>query len=143
MAKQTDAKRVEPQQASKYYQSGQSFLNVAHDLVTLAGEEESYGSAIALLAVHSAISHTDAVTIAYAGKKSTSGEHRDAVKLLRTVFSNRLPDRVEKDLLSILAAKDAVAYQGKYFPLNDAEALLAKAKSFAAWADQKYQERPT
>ncbi|MBA2292532.1 MAG: hypothetical protein H0W15_08755 [Gemmatimonadales bacterium] len=135
-------KKVDRDQATRYLQSGRTFLAAAKALEALAEEDESYGSAIALLAVHAVISHGDALVIAYSGNKSKSGEHRDTVRLLRHALGNRLPDQQEKEMLAVLGAKDAVAYQGKYFPLNEAQAVLAKAAAFGAWAEPRYQERP-
>lgn len=142
MARIAGTKAVERHQATAYLGTGRTFLVAAQALEALAGEDESYGNAIALLAVHAAIAHVDALTIGFAEKKSTSGDHRDAAKLLRAVFGNRLPDNQERALVSLLNSKDAVSYQGKHFPLEDAMALLAKATAFAAWADERYQERP-
>ncbi|MDX2208070.1 MAG: hypothetical protein SFU57_10530 [Gemmatimonadales bacterium] len=117
-------------------------MAAAQALETLADEDESYGNAISLLAVHAAIGHVDALTIGFAEKKSVSGDHRDAAKLLRAVLGNRLPDKQERALMSLLSSKDAVSYQGKHFPLDDAKELLAKATAFAVWADERYQGRP-
>lgn len=142
MTKLPPTKHVDRDQAGKYLQSGQTFLMAAQALEALAGEDESYGSAIALLAVHAVISHGDALVIAYTGKKSRSGEHTDTVRLLRDAFGNRLPERQSKDMKAVLDAKDGVAYQGKYFPLTDAQALLKKAAAFGEWAEERYQERP-
>jgi hypothetical protein len=142
MTRLPPTKRVDRDQAKRYLQSGQTFLAAAQALEALAGEDETYGTAIALLAVHAVISHGDALVIAYTGKKSKSGDHTDTVRLLRDALGNRLPDKQEKEMRAVLTAKDAVAYGGKYFPLADAQALLAKAAAFGEWAEQRYQERP-
>jgi len=141
MARTAGTKTVERTQAAGYLGTGRTFLAAAEALAALAGEDESYGNAIALLAVHAAIGHVDALTIGFAEKKSVSGDHRDAARLLRAVLGNRLPDKQERALMSLLNSKDAVSYQGKHFPLDDAMGLLAKAAAFAAWADQRYEER--
>lgn len=142
MTKLPPTKNVDRDQAKRYLQSGRAFLAAAQALETLAEEDESYGSAIALLAVHAVIGHGDALVIAYRGKKSKSGEHRDTARLLRDALGNRLPDKQENEMLAVLGAKDAVAYQGKYFPLDEAQAVLAKATAFGVWAEARYQERP-
>lgn len=142
MARTAGTKTVDPGQAAGYLGTGRTFLEAAHALATLAGADESYGNAIAVLVVHATIAHVDALTIAFAGKKSTSGDHRDAARLLRAVLGNRLSAEQERAVLSVVSAKDTVSYQGKYFPLSDATALLDKATAFSAWAEQRYQERP-
>src|SRR5579864_2910217 len=48
-------------------------MNLCHDGI------ESYASAVALLAVHSAISFSDAVLIRLTGRRSQSKNHRQAI----------------------------------------------------------------
>jgi hypothetical protein len=49
---------------------------------------------------------------------------------------------MDTKLLTLVKAKDSIAYQGKYYPLHDGRHLLDKATKFAQWADQVYQQRP-
>jgi len=119
-----------------------TLLDAADSLAALAGEDESYGNAIALLSIHSAISRADAVSIAYAERKSAEGDHTQAVTVLRAALGNRLPKREEGLLVSLIAAKDSVSYQGKFYPLADGQLMLEKARRFAAWADRMFQQRP-
>jgi hypothetical protein len=135
VANKTDRRRVERSLARGYLDSGRTFLKAAEDLATLASEDEMYGSAIALLSVHAGISHADAACIQVDEKKSTSGDHRDAVRLLREVFGNRLPDARERDLRTLVEVKDQVAYQGRHYPLDEALRLLKRAREFAKWVE--------
>lgn len=143
MAGKSRTKRTPREQATRYRQSGHTFLAAAEALDVLAGEDESYGSAIALLVVHAAISLADSITIAYGERKSASGNHAEVVSVLRAVLGNGLPDKPVKLLAGIIKSKDAVAYQGKYFGLEAAREILTKGLEFAAWAEDWYQERPT
>lgn len=135
MTRRGNWKRVDPGEARGYLDTGRMFLRAAQALGALAGGDELYGNAIAVLAVHSAISHADAACIARAGKKSTGGDHRELVSLLRDVFGNRLPSARERDLRSLLEAKDHVSYQGEHYLLSDALNMLQRAVRMAGWVD--------
>ena len=75
--------------------------------------------------------------------KSTAGDHAAVVPILRNIFRQQLPADVEKALRSVVASKDEIAYQGRYYPLADGRRLLARAETFAVWACRMYEERPT
>lgn len=122
---------------------GRAFLASAQALSTVADGDEGYGNAIALLAVHACVSLADALAIGYAEIKSTAGEHAATVPMLRDIFRQQLPDDVEKALRSVVTSKDEIAYQGRYYPLQDGQRLLAKAEAFSVWAMRKHEERPT
>ena len=104
-------------------------------------ENESYGSAIALLAVHAGIAHADSLTIGFAGKKS-AGAHDRLPVLLGDVLGNRVPVRRRQQLIRLMGEKDSIAYQGRYYPLLDARKRLKEARQFADWAEQMLEERP-
>jgi hypothetical protein len=82
------------------------------------------------------------VSIAYGERKSATGDHEQAVTVLRAAVSTRLPNDMDSLLLSLVKTKDSVAYQRKYYPLRDGRSLLKEATRFAQWADQLYQQRP-
>jgi hypothetical protein len=142
VVRRTRARQVDRLTATKYRQVGSAFLDSADALSALADDDESYGNAIGLLAVHAAIAFADAVSIAYGERKSAAGDHEQAVTVLRSVLTVRLPSTMDSLLLSLVKAKDGVAYQGKYYPLQDGRDLLGKATRFAQWADRMYQQRP-
>jgi hypothetical protein len=136
------ARPVDRLSAGKYRHVGRAFLDAADALSVVAGDDETYGNAIGLLSIHAAIAYADAVSIAYGERKSAAGDHEQAVSMLRGVLAARLPNDMESMLLTLVRAKDSVAYQGKYYPLDDGRALLERATTFARWADQLYQQRP-
>ena len=135
-------KRTDRSSAGKYRETARSFLASAEALATLANDDEAYGNAIALLAVHAAIGYADAIAIAYGERKSTAGDHEQVVALLTTILRTRLPAGERTRLLKLVKLKDTVAYQGKYFQLDEARQHLILAARFAAWAEQMYQRRP-
>lgn len=142
MVRRRRAKAVDRALAIKYHAVGRGFLSAASDLSTVAVEDESYGNAIALLAIHGAIAMADAIAIAYGEQKSTDGDRGQAVSLLRDILRDRLPKRAESQLRALVGAKDSVSYQGTYYQLGQGRTLLKRAQQFAQWADQMYQERP-
>jgi hypothetical protein len=125
--------------APKYAHVAASFLESATALATLAGADEGYGNAIALLSTHAVIAWADAVSIRYAEQKATDGDHAQAAAVLRDSVRNRLTTAAEKALRSVLAEKDAIAYQGRYYPLDHGIKVLEQAKKFAKWAREAYE----
>ena len=105
----------------------------------VADEEAPYGNAIALLAIHAAISYSDALSIAHGELKSTD-EHTKAVEALRSVLKAKLTARRAKELRKILVEKDAVSYQGSYYTLSEGRRILRVAESFCAWAGEILEE---
>lgn len=127
--------------APGFRDQGRVFLVAAEALASQSEENESYGSAIALLAVHAGIAYADALTIVFAGKKS-AGAHDRLPALLGDALGNRLPASRRNELSRLVGEKDAIAYQGKYYPLSDAGRRLREARQFANWAEQMFEERP-
>jgi hypothetical protein len=136
------ARQVDRLSAGTYRQAGRAFLEAAEALSAVADDDETYGNAIGLLSIHAAIAYADTVSIAYGERKSTAGDHEQAAIVLRRVLAARLPGNMDSLLLSLIKAKDGVAYQGRYYPLQEGRDLLDKATKFASWADQMYQQRP-
>ena len=128
--------------APGYRDSGRTFLAAAVLLSELATEEESYGTAIGLLAVHAAISHADSVSIAYGRRKSVAGNHASAEQLLVAVLGNDFPRTERRRFLQIISQKDAMAYRGDYVPLDEARQLRLLAQRFAQWAEGMLRSQP-
>jgi hypothetical protein len=75
----------------------------------LASEGDSYGNALAVLAIHAAIGYNDALTISYGELKSTDGQHTRAADLLTEVLkgaSTREASSRADQLRAILGSKD-------------------------------------
>lgn len=141
MTRTDRTRRVSREQADGYREQARVFLSAAEALEMLSEENESYGSAIALLAVHAGIAHADALTIGFAGKKS-AGAHDRLPTLLGDVLGNRVPAARRQQLTRLVGEKDSIAYQGKYYPLSDARKRLKEARQFANWAEQILEQRP-
>ena len=82
MVRRKRTKTVDRALAMKYHGVGRGFLSAAADLSAVASDDDAYGNAIALLAIHGAIAMADALAIAYGERKSAEGDHGHAVGLL-------------------------------------------------------------
>ena len=141
MVRRTARKRVDKSHAPQYAETGRVFLESAQALSDVADEGAPYGNAIALLAIHAAISSGDALTIAF-GELKSADEHTRAPEALRSVLGSRLPPDQIKSFRAILQEKDAVSYQGTYYTLADGRKLLKRSRMFCAWALKVFQTRP-
>ena len=75
MVARANRKSVDKAQAEKYRRVGAALLESATVLSELATDADSFGNAIAVVAVHACIAHDDALSIAWKGVKSTEGDH--------------------------------------------------------------------
>jgi len=133
MVRRSRARRVDKSEATRYLAAGEALLASARALGDVADASAPYGNAIALLAIHAALSHTDALTVRY-GETKSAGEHIRAAETLRSVLGTRLPNERQQALRRILGEKDSVAYQGTYYPLAEGRKLLRAAEGYCGWA---------
>ena len=142
MVARGNRKDVDRAQAEKYRRVGAALLESANVLAELATDGDSYGNAIAVVAVHACIAYNDALSIAWKGVKSTEGDHSRAVDTLVFALGNLAVAERVRQLRSVLSRKDEVSYQGSYYRVGEAVHLLQQAAAFCAWADDLYDRRP-
>jgi|GEM_PF-755779 len=142
MVKHGSRKEVDRGQAERYRRVGASLLESAQALAELATESDSFGNAIAVVAVHACIAHNDALCIAWKGVKSTDGDHGRAADTLVFALSHQAPPERVRQLRAVVDKKDQVSYQGSYYRVTDAVRLLKDAAAFCNWADEIYERRP-
>ena len=107
----------------------------------LADDLPSYGNAVALLAVHSAISIADAVLIACTGRRCNEPDHRSVLKPLRTLASSRRADPTGIGQLAwLVSRKTDFAYGDRSILDNDIANAKFKAERFLAWAYKNFPE---
>jgi hypothetical protein len=124
--------------AAKYLEKGRKFRR---DVQAMRAQLNAFsGNGIAVLCIHAAIAYADALTIRAAGRKSKSGDHRDAAAFLASVLSFRTPDdkTAQKAFQALLNRKDEVSYADDLVTDLDAERLLDRLDLFAAWAERRY-----
>ena len=97
----------------------------------------AFASAVGLLAVHSAISFSDAVLISLTGNKPRSQDHKQAVAAIAKACRQA---KVQTDgirhLVKLVGAKTDVAYGDKTVEDERIEFLYVSAGRFQAWAER-------
>jgi hypothetical protein len=133
---------MDPGQAFKYFKVARALRRSADDLCEVAEEGDAYGNAVAIVAIHAAIAYADTLCIAFGGFKSVGGDHGRAVEALVAALGSRSDPGKVKTLQEILSEKDAVSYQGVYYAVSDARAMVDRLTAFAEWAEELYERRP-
>ncbi len=115
-----------------------AYLKAARDELSLANPGDIANPAMSQI-VNAAIAFGDALTAAH-GERANRQDHSAAVKMLRDLLGNRLPNAQETNLRRILAEKDAsirntAPRQGRR------QVLLARHEEFAAWAEAELSRR--
>jgi len=104
-------------------------------------EPSAYASAAALLAVHSAISYSDAVLIGLGGARPR-GEHREAITALKRACTGaRVDDQGIVHFQKLLSAKNDIAYDEKPVDNERVTALCIAAERFRVWAERILEKR--
>jgi hypothetical protein len=113
-------------------------LQLANAMKLCHDDMAAYGSAVALLAVHSAISYNDAVLIRLTGQRSRSQNHRLAIVAIRKACKKKRNIQTEaiKHLDKLVGAKNDVAYGDEEVDSQKIEFLYVAAERFQAWAER-------
>jgi hypothetical protein len=126
-------KNVDPVATQQYIEKADHFLK---GMKLLNDDVRSYRSGIGLLAVHSAISLSDAVTVGLTGKRGKYQDHAQAARELnRLCASHKISSRQGIDHLKwLLAIKNSVAYEHARVDDDSIRLAVDKAERFNAWA---------
>lgn len=118
--------------AESYFASMKALCDLGNPDYTRA--DPDYRAAVALLAVHAAISFSDAVLVA-ADLGPSSGSHEKAPDLLKTAAKGR---KISTDGISCFARlakdKNSYAYSSRQLTPDDVSKAVLRIESFAAWA---------
>jgi len=102
----------------------------------------AYASAAALLAVHSAISYSDALLIGFSGTRPRGENHREAVTALKRACTKAKIDQAGiKHFQSLASAKTDISYGEKRVDDERVAALCIAAERFQVWAERILQRR--
>ena len=102
----------------------------------------AFGSAAALLAVHSAISYGDAVVIGLGGSRSRGENHAQAVTALKRACTKaKIDSRGVGHFQRLLGAKTDVSYGDRQVDKERIVALCIAAERFQVWAERILQDR--
>ncbi|MEO8633102.1 MAG: hypothetical protein ABI466_07055 [Chloroflexota bacterium] len=102
-----------------------------------AAAENDHHDAALLNAVHAGIAASDAVCVALLGRRSSDPDHQRAVDLLENVAELEPEARIRaRQLRSLIAKKNFVAYEARRATAAEARDGLARAIRFLAWTDE-------
>jgi hypothetical protein len=102
----------------------------------------AYASAAALLAVHSAISYSDALLIGLNGTRPRGENHREAITALKRACTGaRIDHQGIAHLQRLLNAKTDISYGEKQVDSERIAALCIVAERFQVWAERILQRR--
>lgn len=97
----------------------------------------AYGSAAALLAVHSAISYSDAVLIGLGEPRPRGENHRQAVTALRRACAEaKVNSRGVSHFERLVQAKTAISYGDQAIDHERIRAFCSTAERFQVWAER-------
>jgi len=91
-------------------------------------------NAAALNGIHCAISAADSLCVCFHGKRSSSKDHGDAIRLLAELFADEEARHQANRLGIILAKKNQVEYEERMFSQAEAATLAKQVERLFAWA---------
>ena len=116
------------------------YLDRAEDFLSgmkLLRLDPIYRNSSALLAIHSAISYTDALRTGLGDENVASEDHQTASNSLRLLLKDKAfgGDKGLRHLESLLSRKSLVAYSSRRMDANDLEEIFLQAERYATWAN--------
>jgi hypothetical protein len=96
---------------------------------------EAFAPAVALLAIHSAISFADAVFVTAKGQRCNEQDHASAIReLARLCAARRFDDAGVAPFRWLIKHKNDVAYLEKRVDINQVKLARLNAERFGIWA---------
>ena len=117
---------------------GKDYLTKAKNslrMAKIAIQEKAYDNAV-MSAIHGAINALDALTTSYLGKRA-SGEHTDALALIKGILNQREYPETAKQFSSLLSLKNASEYQPDLMSHSDAEKSVKWAERIISRVEEK------
>ena len=132
-------RNVNPAATQQYIEKADHFLK---GMRRLNEGVESYRSGIGLLAIHSAISLSDAISVGLTGKRGKYEHHAQAARALdKLCGSNKISDTQGINHFKwLLGQKNAVAYEHPRFDDSSVRLAVEKAERFNVWAYNQFKE---
>lgn len=117
-----------------YYQRA---VQLADAMKLCQDDLTSFGSAAALLAVHSAISYSDAVLIGLGATRPRGENHAQAVAALKRACTEAKVDPQGIDhFRRLVSAKTAISYGDQSIDNERVRAFCVTAERFQVWAER-------
>ena len=132
-------RNVDPATTQLYIHKAGHFLQ---GMKLLNDDVPNYRSGVGLLAIHSAISLSDAISVGLTGKRGKYHDHAQAARgLNKLCASNKISNRQGIDHFKwLLGQKNAVAYEHRRFDDQSVRAAVDRAERFSAWAYNYFRE---
>jgi hypothetical protein len=132
-------KNISPTQTQQYIEKADHFLQ---GMKLLIDDVSSYRTGIGLLAIHSAISLSDAIRMGLTGKRGKYQDHAQAAQELnRLCASHKISNRQGIEHFRwLLGQKNAVAYEHRRFDDDSVRLAVEKAERFNVWAYDQFKE---
>ena len=116
------------------------YLHRARDFflgMHLMRDDTAYRNSVALLAIHSAVSFSDALRAGLGDEKLANDNHDQAAITLRRLLMERNvdPGNGMVHLQYVLGRKSGVAYGDERLSDNELRRLILGAERFSAWAN--------
>jgi hypothetical protein len=104
----------------------------------LMSDDEDHINSSALLAIHSAISYSDALRAGLGDERLSSDDHRNAVDTLQGLLNtNRYKEQQGlRHFKLLLSKKSRVAYSDHPLSLTERKDLVTAAERFEVWVNQ-------
>lgn len=117
-------------------------LQFANAMRLCAEDCPSYASAVALLAVHSAISYNDALHIRLTGGRPKGEDHKDALRSTKKACEKAKIDLAGLGHLEkLLSAKTDISYGDRTVNTEYAQRLSTTAERFVRWVEDKLADK--
>ena len=132
-------KNINPAATRRYIEKADHFLQ---GMKLLNDDVTNYRSGIGLLAIHSAISLSDAIKVGLTGKRGKYQDHaRAAQELSKLCASNKVSNTQGVNHLAwLLSQKTVVAYETARCDDDSIHQAVNKADRFNAWAYNYFKE---
>ena len=101
-------------------------------------DDELYRSSSALLAIHAAVSYSDALRTGLGDRQLSNDDHRTATDKLKQLLNARKYDDLSglAHLQALISKKSHIAYGDRHLDLSECQLLATKAERFVRWANQ-------
>ena len=132
-------RNISPIATKQYTEKADQFLKGMKLLNNDSGDLR-YG--VGLLAVHSAISLSDAISVGLTGDRGKYQDHTQAAReLKRLCASNKVSDvQGIRHFEWLLGRKNAIAYEDRRFGDDSMRLAVEKAERFNVWAYNHFKE---
>jgi HEPN domain-containing protein len=123
---------VHSSHAENYFRKAREYRDSMHQALA-----DGRPNAAALNGIHCAISAADSLCVRFHGKRSSSKDHGDAVRLLAELFVDEEARNQANRLGVILTKKNQVEYEERMFSHTEAANLVKQVDRLFTWVTSR------